>query len=47
MTVATRGRPIPATTMAQIQRLPLSVRKAARHVNVSPTTVVKYRKKPA
>lgn len=47
MHMAQRGTPLPAHLVRSIQRTPLSVRRTARHVNVSPTTVVKYRKKPA
>ncbi len=44
--MAVRGKPIPASDVNTIKRMAaLSVRKAARLVNVSPTTVQKYRKK--
>lgn len=43
--MATRGRPIPATTVQQIARLAAaqSVRRTARACEVSPTTVQKYK----
>ena len=42
--MAQRGRPIPATTMTQIQRLRqvLSLRETARETGTSPPTVIKY-----
>lgn len=44
--MATRGRPIDETTRRMILRLArsLSIRRTAREVGLSPTTVWKYRK---
>lgn len=42
--MATRGRPIPATSVTQIQRLRqiLSLRQTARETDVDKNTVTKY-----